>query len=305
MVLLFHSFYDNMTIKASHITEIDLKDATAWGETTQMGQELILTDKIDSAVLSQRMIRFNFILMALCCKGEARYRIDKRKQEVKAGDLFFMSQRHIIDDFTATPDFECQCIMVSPNFYHDFVQDVKNVSSLLIFSMNFPVVQLTTKEKEVYGHFYQVIREKMTDTHHYYRTQLVKALLLAMFYDMSNVIYRVGEHEPQKMRRSDTIFTEFIRLLEKHYRTQRRVYWYAQQLDITPKHLTDLVISVSKRSPNSWIDDYVVMEIRMQLENSTKTIKEIADELNFPDQSLLGKYFKKNVGISPLAYRRG
>ena len=195
MVLLFHSFYDNMTIKASHITEIDLKDATAWGETTQMGQELILTDKIDSAVLSQRMIRFNFILMALCCKGEARYRIDKRKQEVKAGDLFFMSQRHIIDDFTATPDFECQCIMVSPNFYHDFVQDVKNVSSLLIFSMNFPVVQLTTKEKEVYGHFYQVIREKMTDTHHYYRTQLVKALLLAMFYDMSNVIYRVGEHD--------------------------------------------------------------------------------------------------------------
>ena len=280
-----------MTIKANHITEINLKDAKTWGQATQIGQELILTDKIDSAVLSQRMIRFNFILMALCCKGEARYRIDKRKQEVKAGDLFFMSQRHIIDDFTATPDFECQCIMVSPNFYHDFVQDVKNVSSLLIFSMNFPVVQLTTKEKEVYGHFY--------------RTQLVKALLLAMFYDMSNVIYRVGEHEPQKMRRSDAIFTEFIRLLEKHYRTQRRVYWYAQQLDITPKHLTDMVISVSKRSPNSWIDDYVVMEIRMQLKNTTKTIKEIADELNFPDQSLLGKYFKKNVGISPLAYRRG
>ena len=82
---------------------------------------------------------------------------------------------------------------------------------------------------EVYGNYYQIIRGKMTDTHHYYRMQLVKALLLAMFYDMSNVIYRVGEKEPKKIRRSDAIFTEFIRLLEKHYRTQRRVYWYAQK----------------------------------------------------------------------------
>jgi AraC-like DNA-binding protein len=171
--------------------------------------------------------------------------------------------------------------------------------------MNYPVVKLTEREMEVYGNYYQIIRGKMTDTHHYYRMQLVKALLLAMFYDMSNVIYRVGEKEPKKIRRSDAIFTEFIRLLEKHYRTQRRVYWYAQKLNITPKHLTDLVISVSKRSPNAWIDDYVVMEIRLQLKNTTKTIREIAKELNFPDQSLLGKYFKKNVGVSPLEYRRG
>jgi AraC-like DNA-binding protein len=47
------------------------------------------------------------------------------------------------------------------------------------------------------------------------------------------------------------------------------------------------------------------MEIRLQLKNTTKTIREIAKELNFPDQSLLGKYFKKNVGVSPIEYRRG
>ena len=294
-----------MTIKVNQITEISLKDTKTWGHAIQLGNGLILTDKIDDIVLSQRIIRLDFILMALCRKGEAQYRINNHRQKVTPGDLFFISQRHIIEDFTASPNFECQCIIVSPNFYHDFVQDVKNVSSLLLFSMNYPVVKLTEREMEVYGNYYQIIRGKMTDTHHYYRMQLVKALLLAMFYDMSNVIYRVGEKEPKKIRRSDAIFTEFIRLLEKHYRTQRRVYWYAQKLDITPKHLTDLVISVSKRSPNAWIDDYVVMEIRLQLKNTTKTIREIAKELNFPDQSLLGKYFKKNVGVSPLEYRRG
>ena len=154
-----------MTIKVNQITEISLKDTKTWGHAIQLGNGLILTDKIDDIVLSQRIIRLDFILMALCRKGEAQYRINNHRQKVTPGDLFFISQRHIIEDFTASPDFECQCIIVSPNFYHDFVQDVKNVSSLLLFSMNYPVVKLTEREMEVYGNYYQIIRGKMTDTH--------------------------------------------------------------------------------------------------------------------------------------------
>ena len=33
------------------------------------------------------------------------------------------------------------------------------------------------------------------------------------------------------------------------------------------------------------------------------TIQQIADELNFPSQSFFGKYFKKNIGVSPKEYR--
>jgi AraC-like DNA-binding protein len=33
------------------------------------------------------------------------------------------------------------------------------------------------------------------------------------------------------------------------------------------------------------------------------TIQEISDELNFPSQSVFGKYFKRVEGLSPKAYR--
>ncbi|MFS6556854.1 helix-turn-helix domain-containing protein, partial [Parabacteroides distasonis] len=42
---------------------------------------------------------------------------------------------------------------------------------------------------------------------------------------------------------------------------------------------------------------------RLLLKNTTKSIKEIATELNFPNQSFLGKYFKEHVGMSPSQYR--
>lgn len=161
------------------------------------------------------------------------------------------------------------------------------------------------REIQVYSNYYQTIREKMSDRGHHYRTNLVKALLLAMFYDMSNVIWRVEQQESKSQTRADVIFANFIRLLEQHFRQERRVSWYAEQLCITPKYLSEIVKQVSKRTPNEWIDNYVILEIRVLLKNSTKSIKEIAEELQFPNQSFLGKYFKEHIGVSPSQYRKG
>ncbi|MBQ3700045.1 MAG: AraC family transcriptional regulator, partial [Prevotella sp.] len=196
-------------------------------------------------------------------------------------------------------------IMVSTEFYHGFVQNVKNVSSLLIFSMNNPVVPLTPLEIQVYSNYYQTIREKIADREHHYRTDLVKSLLLAMFYDMSNVIWRVEQQGAKSQSRADAIFAQFIRLLEEKFRQERRVGWYAEQLCITPKYLSEVIKQVSKRTPNEWIDNYVMLEVRVLLKNTTKSIKEITEELNFPNQSFLGKYFKEHMGVSPSEYRKG
>ena len=70
------------------------------------------------------------------------------------------------------------------------------------------------------------------------------------------------------------------------------------------KYLSESVKSVSRRTPNQWIDNYVVIELRVMLKNSTKSIKQITEEMNFPNQSFLGKYFKEHVGMSPSEFRR-
>lgn len=288
----------------NRITDATLEEARQWGNAEYMTDGLILTDRISEAPILQTSTRLNFILMAMCKKGKAQYSIDTRQQVVKPGDLLFVSERHVVDNYEASPDFECLCIMLTTEYYHGFVQDVKNVSSLLLFSMNNPVVPLTNKEIQVFTNYFETIREKMADTSHHYRSPLIKALLLAMFYDMSNVIYRVERQGNRKHTRAEAIFAHFIRLLEDNFRTQHRVSWYAEQLCITPKYLSEIVKKISLRTPNEWIDSYVILEARVLLKNTTKSIKEITDELNFPNQSFLGKYFKEHVGVSPSEYRK-
>lgn len=285
------------------IKESDLNKAKTWSESVFLDDDLLLTERINEAPMPTEPRRMNFILIGLCIKGEVMYQLDTQKQVIKPGDILIVSDRHVVDSYRHSDDMEGLCIMMSVHFFREIIQNVSDVSSLFLFSRQNPVMSLEQKEIETFKEYFQVIKQKICDQRNHFRKDLIKTLLLAMFYDLSNIIYRV-QNNGKPQTRADAIFTHFIKLVEKNYRQERRVGWYAAQLNITPKHLSETVKNASRRTPNEWIDDYVTLELRVLLKNSTKTIKEIAQELNFPNQSFLGKFFKEHVGISPSKYRK-
>lgn len=285
------------------IKESDLNKAKTWSESVFLDDDLLLTERINEAPMPTEPRRMNFILIGLCTKGEVMYQLDTQKQVIKPGDILIVSDRHVVDSYHHSDDMEGLCIMMSVHFFREIIQNVSDVSSLFLFSRQHPVMSLEQKEIETFKEYFQVIKQKICDQRNHFRKDLIKTLLLAMFYDLSNIIYRV-QNNGKPQTRADAIFTHFIKLVEKNYRQERRVGWYAAQLNISPKHLSETVKNASRRTPNEWIDDYVTLELRVLLKNSTKTIKEIAQELNFPNQSFLGKFFKEHVGVSPSKYRK-
>ena len=285
------------------IKESDLNKAKTWSESVVLDDDLLLTEHIDKAPMPTEPRRMNFILIGLCLQGEVMYELDTQKQIIKPGDVLIVSDRHVVDSYRCSRDMRGLCIMMSVNFFREIIQNVSDISSLFLFSRLNPVMRLEEQEIETFKEYFQVIKEKIGDERNHFRKDLVKTLLLAMFYDLSNIIYRVKEDKTPRSR-AEVIFTEFIMLVEKHYIVERHVSWYAKQLCITPKYLSEAVKAVSRRTPNEWIDDYIILELRVQLKSTTKTIKEIARDLNFPNQSFLGKFFREHVGISPLRYRR-
>ena len=104
--------------------------------------------------------------------------------------------------------------------------------------------------------------------------------------------------------RAYAIFDQFIRLVSVHYKQERSVEWYSSEMCLTPKHLSEVVKQVSGRTAGQWITTLVMIEIKSLLSNTSLSIKEITDEMNFPNQSFLGKYFKNIEGISPSDFRR-
>ena len=179
-----------------------------------------------------------------------------------------------------------------------------DLSSIFLFSRLHPVFSMDREEARSILGFYLLIRQKVSETTHRFRKDTVKALLQAFLYDAGNIFWKVFNNEDEKNTRNEEIFMQFIELVEKHFKTERRVTWYALQMHITPKYLSETIRKVSRQTPGEWIDSYVMLELRVLLRTSLLSIKEIAEQMHFPNQSFLGKYFKQHAGMSPKEYRR-
>jgi AraC-like DNA-binding protein len=285
------------------ILDSDLSKAQAWEGSVSLDNDLMLSDCINKAPMPKDPRKMTFILIGLCTKGQLRYRIDGKEQVITEGDILIVSEHQVIDGYTPSPTMEGLCIMMSVNFFHEIIKSVHDVSSLFVFARTQPVLKLEQRECDVFKEFFYVIKKKINDTNNFFRKDLIRTLLLAMFYDVGNIIYRVRNFGEVQVP-SEKLFTRFLRLVQTNCKRERRVSWYAQQLCISPKYLSLVVKRISGRTALEWIENYVTMELRVALKNSTRSIKEIAEDMNFPNQSFLGKYFKEHVGMTPSEYRK-
>ena len=285
------------------ILDSDLSKAQAWEGSVSLDNDLMLSDCINKAPMPKDPRKMTFILIGLCTKGQLRYRIDGKEQVITEGDILIVSEHQVIDGYNPSPTMEGLCIMMSVNFFHEIIKSVHDVSSLFVFARTQPVLKLKQRECDVFKEFFYVIKKKINDTNNFFRKDLIRTLLLAMFYDVGNIIYRVRNFGKVQVP-SEKLFTRFLRLVQTNCKRERRVSWYAQQLCISPKYLSLVVKRISGRTALEWIENYVTMELRVALKNSTRSIKEIAEDMNFPNQSFLGKYFKEHVGMTPSEYRK-
>lgn len=102
---------------------------------------------------------------------------------------------------------------------------------------------------------------------------------------------------------TDNYFKDFLRLLSIHSKTQHNVAFYADKLCITPKYLNEICRKKTKHTAKEVITRSVIAQIKSALIVSGTSVQRIAYDFNFCDQSSFGKYFKKAVGMAPMAYR--
>jgi AraC family transcriptional activator of pobA len=283
------------------ITIASIKQASSC---LNLGDDLALIDDVKSMVLPGEAKRLGCFVFAFCDKGSVSYDIDTIPQRVDAGHCIIMSVGQVISNIKLSNDCEGRTVFMSQQYAQEVLTGMHDLSSIFLFFRLHPVFSMDRQEARSILGFYLLIRQKISETTHRFRKDTVKALIQAFLYDAGNIFWKVFNNEDEKNTRNEEIFMQFIELVEKHFKTERRVTWYALQMHITPKYLSETVRKVSRQTPGEWIDSYVMLELRVLLRTSPLSIKEIAEQMHFPNQSFLGKYFKQHAGVSPKEYRR-
>ena len=103
--------------------------------------------------------------------------------------------------------------------------------------------------------------------------------------------------------RNVELVKSFTALVEKNFKTTKRVNEYAKGLYVTPNYLNEIVKKVTGHSAGQHIRQRVVLEAKRQAAYSGICMKEIAWNLGFDDIAHFSKFFKTTAGISFTSFK--
>lgn len=251
----------------------------------------------------QKDIKVEAYIVVLCLKGKASLYVNDQFYEIHANDLFISHPNIILESSMISMDFECRCLCLSPEYVRQLSVINRDSWDARMFLEKNPVLSLTADEVNTFCWYYNLLKSKLTGQSCKHRRELTEALLLAFLYEFYDTMERFIPLMPSSFKSADNLFKTFIDIISSSYPKNRSVAYYADRLHVTPKYLSAVCKEISGQPASELIDQYVMKDVLFLLRKKEMSIKEITNELNFPNISFFGKYVKKHLGLSPRLYR--
>ena len=271
---------------------------------------LLTSDTFQILKEGQIISTFNKCGIFYCQRGSVEVSLEGCHYHIKPGDVYIYMASTLVHLLHKSEDAEG--IMVEVDFYYilPIVNKVINVESQLFMRKN-PCVSLYGEQC---AHFEYLLNnlwdrinaedcQKENVQYQHLKLELIKSMGQTICYEILNMYFTNQPLQPLQQGKKDVVFQNFMLSLFRFYRKERDVSFYARMQHITPRYFSAIIKEKTGDSALQWIVRMVITEAKQLLEESDLSIKEIADQLNFPTQSFFGKYFKQYVGVSPKEYR--
>lgn len=271
---------------------------------------LLTSDTFQILKEGQIISTFNKCGIFYCQRGSVEVSLEGCHYHIKPGDVYIYMASTLVHLLHKSEDAEG--IMVEVDFYYilPIVNKVINVESQLFMRKN-PCVSLSGEQC---AHFEYLLNnlwdrinaedcQKENVQYQHLKLELIKSMGQTICYEILNMYFTNQPLQPLQQGKKDVVFQNFMLSLFRFYRKERNVSFYARMQHITPRYFSAIIKEKTGDSALQWIVRMVITEAKQLLEESDLSIKEIADQLNFPTQSFFGKYFKQYVGVSPKEYK--
>ena len=195
-------------------------------------------------------VKIDIPCLFLCLDGEMQLDINLQPYRFNREHLLCFITPCACRIVSRSPGFRCVGLLLSKSFWRRLVFTERTLGKIAIRDA---FITINNDEHERLTRFYELLclcadAPGLQDS-----AGTLYPLILGMFCQVRNICRRL-EDTTIPMSHSEKIFYDFLDLLHTHYRKQRRVSFYADELSLTPRHLTTVIRLVSGRSAARWID---------------------------------------------------
>lgn len=272
--------------------------------------EIVLLDNIDESTPHARdqqdsktfPIQSQMSMMLLSLEGEIHIRISLMEYKVRPNMFCVIVPGVIFEILSISADFKGFMVATRNNFM-PVTEKTIQVMTFYKCLQNKHCFVFEERESAEFLRVYRFIKETLRERDHPLIIPMLQAYMQIMYYWIVPVVIKEAELQSKYSRtRQEEIFQRFLNEVGDHYRKERSVKFYADLLCLSPKYLSSVIYKVSQKLAGEWIEAYVILEAKTLLKSGGLTIQQVSEQLNFPNQSFFGKFFKRCVGMSPKEY---
>lgn len=167
-----------------------------------------------------------------------------------------------------------------------------------LFEFNEFVNKLTDEQLDLVLRYFDFLRALIEENQQKAALSMMRSLVYYLVECKAN--YPKKKHS---LNRPEQICGQFLSLVELHCCEQHAVEWYANQLHLAPKYLSNIIKKTLNTSPNALIDQSILRKAKSFLSSTSFSIQQISDRLGFQNQSHFGTFFKRQTGLNPSAFK--
>ena len=224
--------------------------------------------------------------LLLMMAGEADIHLDLEQYHLERGTVILTSPDVILEYEHIGKDVEVCCIAM-----RESVQVAERI-----------VTQAPAKDFELLLRMVYLLWDVACQTP--FRREAVLQMVRAMVADVQYVKQATDRSaDKTAVTRHQTLFQQFKTLVSRHCERERSIPFYAEQLHITPHHLSAVISRASGRSAMYWVNRAVVLRAKVLLRTSSLLTYEIAERLHFANPPAFNNFFKRETGLTPREYR--
>jgi len=236
-------------------------------------------------------------------QGQMTFSDGKNSFTSRQGDLAIWQMSNTIQRVECSDDFEADVLLLSGQFLQQYNPEMVWASKGFVFIRINPSFHLDDESQKIMDDDFALFRNRLLMEDAGFKREILGRVMQIFIYDL----WTICQHGLSQMDTSDNsarIFLRFLAMAQQNARTEREVNYYADLLCITPKYLSQVSRTVTGLPASQWIQFYASFELVSLLNDTTKTLTEISDQMHFENVSHFSRYVKKTLGKSPSQYRQ-
>ena len=233
--------------------------------------------------------------------GQFSCLVDFRMWSLKAPAVALFLPGQVVESIELDEDFAGFGMVMNQEFTDSLNLPVSLQERLFIKDTQF--YSVSEEVLDALSSVYRQVSSLMNQPDNPYREEIIRHLFSAHYYGLGYYMHGL-QSQPSTMTSQQEKCERFMSLVAENFKTQRDIAFYADKLCVTSKYLSTMLKQETGMTALDWIEKHVVLYAKSCLSSTSMTIQEISGELDFPSQSVFGKYFKRVEGMSPKAYRQ-